>query len=507
MISNVLEDAEKGTTDGHVFNDTLNTAYIAGDTANPKYVTEDAEGNALISDIALKSDIQEVVANPESEAVETLKKLTVGDKTYEVEGGSGATESTFTFENDLTTMYNIGKVEASEDSPTVIEAKGKTFKEVWNEIFVNVVDPSVTQPSWSAEYSDSDVLGAVISPTITLTFDPGSYSYGPTPTGVAVTSLKVNGATQTLADDKVTVQLGETTVESEVSTEIEYSYSGAKNPVDNVGNEVPSLRIQDKTGLAETLTHRFAKTGTLAVLKPAVSASVSSVSTYEVGTTARPTYTISLANPTGYYPYGSVGYPSDKSAAVESKLTKSVNGAAYESAEAGTFGFGDVTITDSAQTQTISAIASYGDSERIPLSPKGNRVPGGKIAAGESAASKTCSIPAGYRKMFWGYATTTDLTSDVIRSLAKCRKNGALTNELLDEDTAATCIVIAAPSGTRTLSKVTMPSSSEADVTTQFAKQSATIDVEGANGYEAIAYDIWLYRPAEMAGTYKISMK
>lgn len=78
---------------------------------------------------------------------------------------------------------------------------------------------------------------------------------------------------------------------------------------------------------------------------------------------------------------------------------------------------------------------------------------------------------------------------------------------LLDEDTAAKCIVIAAPAGTRTMTKVTMPSSSEADVTTQFVKQSATIAVEGANGFTAKPYDVWIYSPAEMGGTYKINMK
>jgi hypothetical protein len=400
VISNVLDDEEKGTTDGHIFNDTLNTAYIAGNTANPKYVTEDAEGNTLISDIALKSDIPTVEANPESEATETLKKLTVGDKTYRIEGSGAATENTFTFENDLVTMYNIGKVTATEDSPTTIEAKGKTFKEVWNEMFVNIVDPEVTQPSWSATYSDSDVLGAYITPTVTLTFDSGNYSYGPTPTGAAVTALEVNGESKSLTNNTVTVQLEETVVESTVTTSIKYSYSGARNPVDNVGNEVSSLKIQDKTDSTESFTHKFAKTGTLDVLVPTVSASTSSVSTYEAGTVVKPTYTIGLANPAGYYPYGSVEYPSDKSAAVNMELTKSVNGGASESTEAGTFSFGAITIADSAQTQTLTATVSYGDSERIPLSPKGNRVPGSKIVASKNSVSKTCSIPAGYRKIF-----------------------------------------------------------------------------------------------------------
>lgn len=60
VIGNVLENESLGTTDGHVFNDTNNTAYVAGNTNNPKYVTEDKDGNIIIQDIALKSDIHAV---------------------------------------------------------------------------------------------------------------------------------------------------------------------------------------------------------------------------------------------------------------------------------------------------------------------------------------------------------------------------------------------------------------------------------------------------------------
>ena len=59
VISNIAADEEAGITNGHLFNDILNTIYLAGNTKNPKYISVDANGNTVIEDIALKSDIHD----------------------------------------------------------------------------------------------------------------------------------------------------------------------------------------------------------------------------------------------------------------------------------------------------------------------------------------------------------------------------------------------------------------------------------------------------------------
>ena len=59
VISNIAADKEAGVTNGHLFNDILNTIYLAGNTKNPKYISVDANGNTVIEDIALKSDIHD----------------------------------------------------------------------------------------------------------------------------------------------------------------------------------------------------------------------------------------------------------------------------------------------------------------------------------------------------------------------------------------------------------------------------------------------------------------
>ena len=129
------------------------------------------------------------------------------------------------------------------------------------------------------------------------------------------------------------------------------------------------------------------------------------------------------------------------------------------------------------------------------------------IAAGQTAnaTTKSCTWTV-KRKMFWGYSTITDvadLDSSIIRALANSDWNGAKTCPVLSEDKSKKSIIIAAPKGTRTVSSVTMPSSSEADVTAKFIKQSTAVSVDGIKD-NPTDYDVWIYAPAEMGGTYKI---
>lgn len=343
----------------------------------------------------------EVIANPDEEATVTLTKIKIDGVIYELKAGGGTDvvdEDNFIFKEDLITMYNVGKIEATADNPATIEAKGKSFKQVWNEMFVNILEPEVVQPFWTVSYSNSDVTGAYITPTATFTFNPGSYSYGPA-TGVSVTSLTINDVEYALQNNSVTVTLDEQIVGTTDNFELKYSYSGAANPKNNVGQDMPDMKIADVADATANYTHTYASTGNLTVNVPTVSVSVSTVAAAEAGTVVTPTYTISLANPTGKYPYKSVGY-SDTSANVSSSLTKSIAGSAYETATTGTFNFEAITLTDSTQSKAVTAKVDYTDSDRVPLSANGNRVPSKQIAAGTNSASKTLSIPAGYRNIF-----------------------------------------------------------------------------------------------------------
>ena len=47
-----------------------------------------------------------------------------------------------------------------------------------------------------------------------------------------------------------------------------------------------------------------------------------------------------------------------------------------------------------------------------------------------------------------------------------------------------------------------------ADITSQFVKQGSTVNVEGANGYTAAAYNVYVYKPAQIGAgeTYNITI-
>lgn len=283
-------------------------------------------------------------------------------------------EESFKFNNDIKTMYTIGKYEGTIENPVTINASGKTFIQVWNDIFSKEVAPTKVNPAVSIVFEEagSYEVGTVVTPTYAATLSPGSYSYGPA-TGVVAQSWVV---TSTAGDSSTTA-------------------SGIFN-------------------------------------------------------------NITVADDTNY---------------------------------------------------KITATATHNEGA-IPVTNIGNPFPDAQIAAGSKA--KDSEPITGFRQIFWGYSTVVSndlIDSNVVRALVNKKANAALNKEFLNADTAAKCIIIAAPIGTRIMDKVTMPSSSYVDVTSYFVKLASAVNVEGLNGYTAAEYDIWVYRPAKMAGTYEITMK
>lgn len=103
------------------------------------------------------------------------------------------------FDSDIIVTTAIGNIKLTNGKGT-IPAKGKTPKEVWEAVFSQDKNPTVTQPSASIKmgYGSNAVdttarsfeVGTSITPKWAATFSAGSYSYGPA-TGVAVSSWKV----------------------------------------------------------------------------------------------------------------------------------------------------------------------------------------------------------------------------------------------------------------------------------------------------------------------------
>ena len=129
----------------------------------------------------------------------------------------------------------------------------------------------------------------------------------------------------------------------------------------------------------------------------------------------------------------------------------------------------------------------------------GNPYAKGKIAAGtkEATASQTF---VGVRHMFYGPMTTdAELNSENIRKLT----HEAASKKTIDTFGAvagAVKVVVAVPTSMK-VTKVLMPSAMNADATASFVKQAGSVQVEGAEGFTAAAYNVWVYQPASIDST------
>lgn len=245
----------------------------------------------------------------------------------------------------------------------------------------------------------------------------------------------------------------------------------------------------------QVLSSLMAQEANPSKINPAVSfSSQGGFGTFEIGTKKNLTYTAALS--AGSYTYGPATGITAQSWEV------SCTGVTEKKTTA-TGSFENVVAEETAKK--ITAKATYNEGS-IPVTNLGNPYPAGKIAAG--SASKDSNILQGVRYMFWGPVTDdVELNSANVRALThnKASATGALAT--FGAGTGAKKVIVAVPSD-RKITKVIMPSALNADVTALFVKQSATVNVEGANGYTAVPYNIYVYQPASIdAGeTYTVTI-
>ena len=229
---------------------------------------------------------------------------------------------------------------------------------------------------------------------------------------------------------------------------------------------------------------------------PAVSFSAQGgFGTVEIGTKRNLTYTAALS--AGSYTYGPATGITAQSWEV------SCTGVADKKTTAtGTF----ENIVAEATAKKITAKATYGDGA-IPVTNLGNAYAAGQIKAG--SASKTSDSLVGVRYMFWGPMTnaSAELNSANIRALAHNQASGTGTLSTFVAGAGAKKVVVAVPAG-RKITKVLLTSAMNADITSIFVKQGTQSQVEGAEGYTAAAYDVYVYQPASIGAgeTYAVTI-
>lgn len=228
--------------------------------------------------------------------------------------------------------------------------------------------------------------------------------------------------------------------------------------------------------------------------QPSASITISSGNgTFEIGTKKNLSYTASLNG--GSYTYGP-----NPTGVVATGYTVTCDG---KTADAATGSFENI-VADGTKKISVSITHSAGS---IPKTNKGKEYAAAQIKADTKTATSSQSL-VGVRYMFWGPMTTdAAIDSAAVRALAhnKATSTGALST--FGAGAGAKKVVVAIPSD-RKITKVLMPSALNADVTALFVKQSTTVPVNGANGYAAAAYNIYVYQPASIdAGeTYAVTI-
>lgn len=248
----------------------------------------------------------------------------------------------------------------------------------------------------------------------------------------------------------------------------------------------------------DVLAGIFAKEKEPAVTNPAVSITASANKAYEVGTKVSPSYSASLS--AGSYTYG-------PATGITAKTWSVTNSGSDEILTTATGTFAEITVADNTNL-SITATATY-DAGAIPKSNIGNEVLAKQIKAGSASATTSAKI-TGYRNFFYGVVNTENLTSDVIRGLTKGGKyDASKTFDVNVTTDNAVGIVVAYPSNAPRsgVSKVLLTTSMNADITADY-KVTTNVDVEGANGYTAQSYKVYLYKPAKLTvgQTHKITL-
>ena len=221
--------------------------------------------------------------------------------------------------------------------------------------------------------------------------------------------------------------------------------------------------------------------------QPSASVTISGGSgTFEIGTKKTLSYTASLNG--GSYTYG----PNPTGVAATG-YTVTCDG---KTADTATGSFENI-VADGTKKISVSITHSAGN---IPKTNKGKEYAAAQIKAGTKTATSSQSL-VGVRYMFWGpMATDAAIDSAAVRALAHNKATGTGTLDTFGAGADAKKVVIACPAGYN-VTKVLMPSAMNADATASFIKQAGTVMVEGAEGYTAVAYNVWVYQPAAIDST------
>lgn len=271
----------------------------------------------------------------------------------------------------------------------------------------------------------------------------------------------------------------------------DFTYTNAIGAIGAPSGGSGKLAASGKS-IEEFMASILAKEANPTITKPAASVKITEGSgTFEIGTHKNISYTASLS--AGSYTYGPA------TGVVAGTVTASFDGQTKTGAT-GTF---ENVVADGTKRLSVSITHNEGT---VPKTNLGNPYADGKIAAGTKEATASQTL-VGVRHMFYGPMTTdADLNSENIRKLTHSQAQTG-TIGTFGAGAGAVKVVVAVPASMN-VTKVLMPSAMNADATANFVKQAGSVQVEGAEGFTAAAYNVWVYKPASIdsSETYAVTI-
>lgn len=235
--------------------------------------------------------------------------------------------------------------------------------------------------------------------------------------------------------------------------------------------------------LQEFFSGLFGKAQNPTVTQPSVSIALSGAGAKEVGTQVTPSYTVTFKP--GTYSFGP---------ATGVTATHKVTDTEGNVAEGDTGTLPAIVIGDNT-SYGVTVESTYTDGV-TPNNNLGTGIPELKITGGTKTASAGTKF-TGYRNCFYGTLTTKaeELTSADIRGLTATNKavaNGSTVTMNITGNAGVVRAVFAYPATLRDLTEVIDKNDSNANIVSAFSQKLGTIEVEGANGYDAIEYKVWI---------------
>ncbi len=217
-----------------------------------------------------------------------------------------------------------------------------------------------------------------------------------------------------------------------------------------------------------------------ATTQPSVTITFSQAKGYEVGTNVTPSYGATL-NP-GSYTFG----PTPTGVTATAWAVTDTDGNSSDSASGS---FPELTVEDNTSYK-ITAKATHTAGE-IPQTNTEKDYPEGQIEAGTKSA--TSGSITGYRRSFFGTVTEKgEITSEIIRELAGSSSQALANGSTFDVPVpiGAVGVVIAYPATLRDILSIKDENGMNAEISSGFTP--LTVQVEGANGYAAIPYKVYV---------------